>query len=85
MVTPLGLPIESTLPDSNIPEYQLDSDTNHRTSSIVREITKVPSIFLYIRLTWFGKIDKPVNLSNKELQKRYPGRNQQQLQGIRES
>jgi len=87
IVSPLPEKIseESIIPDSDIPELQLDSDTEYRFKSVSRDIAEARSILPVNRTSPSGRIAKPVNLSNKQLRKRYPGRDKKQLQALRTS
>jgi len=78
---------ETIIPDSDIPELQLDSDsdTEYRSKLLIREIAEARSIIQSNRRIQSGRIVKPDNLSNKELLKRYPSGNKQLLRRLQES
>jgi len=90
-VTPLDQPLKPSVSESNISKLQLELDnsqlhweldTDHHPISIKLELAEAWSILPVDQKTRSGRIVKPVNLSNKELRKRYPGRNKKQLQSL---
>jgi len=89
VVTPLDKPLKPSVSESDSSELELqldnsqlhwESDTNHHPSSIKCELAEARSIPPVDQKIRSGRIVKPVNHSNKELQKRYPRRNKKQLQ-----
>jgi len=81
-ITPLNMVTESFVLDSDIPNIQLDSDMECCSILVTKETSEARSILPATRKTRYGKVVKSVNLSNKELRKRYAGRNKRQLQEI---
>jgi len=61
---------ETIIPESDILELQLDSDSDYISRLIEQEVTEARSTVPFCRNTRSGRIIKPVNLPNKELQKR---------------
>jgi len=87
VVTPLPkkVPEETLIPDSNIPEIQLESDMDDWSETIKQDVAEARSILPNVQRTHSGRIVKPVHLSNQELRNRYPVRSQQQLNSLRVS
>ena len=70
------------IPDSDIPKWPLDSDTDYPSKIIQQDIAEARSILPKNWQMCSGWIVKPINHRNKELQKQYPGRSQQQLKSL---
>jgi len=87
VVTPLDWPREfsDNVLDSDIPKLQLDSSADQSSELLAQQVAETRSILPANRRMRSARIVKPVNLSNKELQKRYPGQTKTQLQSIQES
>jgi len=81
-VSPIVGAEKSIISDSVISELLLDFDTGYLSKSVEQESAEARTIHAVTRRPRSGRIVTPVNFSNKECGKRYPGRNKQPLRII---